>query len=88
MDTDRGHADQYVSVADIASSCGASKMTIYRLVQSGRLPAHRRHRTLLIKVADAENALQIRIDRLPTSSAADHNTTRRQRPIPPASTTA
>lgn len=69
VNLDRSHSDRYATVADVATSCAVSKMTIYRLVQSGQLPAYRDGRTLLIKISDAEQVLGTSIHRLPTSTA-------------------
>lgn len=43
-----------VSVADIAASCGISKMTVYRMVRSDQLPAVRVGGLLRIRRSDAQ----------------------------------
>ena len=48
---------QYVTVAEVAARLRVSNMTVYRLVQSGNLPAVRVGRSYRILAADVERWL-------------------------------
>lgn len=48
---------QYLTVAEVASAMRVSKMTVYRLVQSGDLPAVRFGRSYRVPIAAVEEYL-------------------------------
>lgn len=50
--------EQMLTVAEIAAKFKLSKMTIYRLVNSGAIPALRVGRSLRIEEADLENYMR------------------------------
>lgn len=52
MTVPRPRAPLYLSVADIAGLLQVSKMTVYRLVNTGDLQAYRIGRTVRIRSAD------------------------------------
>ncbi|HZZ51010.1 MAG TPA: helix-turn-helix domain-containing protein [Pseudonocardia sp.] len=56
-----------VSVADIAASCGISKMTVYRMVRSDQLPAVRVGGLLRIRRSDAQAVYRKDITVLPAN---------------------
>jgi excisionase family DNA binding protein len=60
----------YVTVADIAASCGISKMTIYRMIAAGQIAARKIDRRLLILATDAKTYLGVEITRLPVQVKA------------------
>jgi len=48
---------QFVTVAEVAASLRVSNMTVYRLVQSGQLPAVRVGRSYRIRAEDVDQYL-------------------------------
>lgn len=54
---------RYVTVAEVASLLRVSNMTVYRLVQSGELPAVRVGRSYRIREDDVDRYLAVRYTR-------------------------
>jgi excisionase family DNA binding protein len=54
---DSGSRSRYVTVAEVADQLRVSNMTVYRLVQSGQLPAVRVGRSYRISEEDVDRFL-------------------------------